>query len=32
MSSNLPDKNNTNGIKPIGDAKKILAARNQSVS
>jgi hypothetical protein len=29
MSSNLPDKSNTNGINPIGDAKKILAARNQ---
>jgi uncharacterized protein YegL len=29
MSSNLPDKSNTNGINAIGDAKKILAARNQ---
>ncbi len=29
MSSNLPDKSNTNGINSIGDAKKILAARNQ---
>jgi uncharacterized protein YegL len=29
MSSNLPDKNNTNGIKPIGDAKKIFDTRTK---
>jgi hypothetical protein len=29
MNNKLPDKNSTNGINPIGDAKKIMAARNQ---
>jgi hypothetical protein len=29
MSSNLPNKNSSSGLNPIGDAKKILNARNQ---